>query len=136
MHAPIPSTQPRLRQAMLASLLAVLAGCTTVGPDYRAPTLDVPAHWIDADASMPDGDHDGPRTWWRAFHDPLLDRLVDQTLAHNQDLDIALARLRQARAERVQIASAAMPEISVGAAGEAVRGSKALSAQPGGQART
>lgn len=136
MHAPIPCTQPRLRQAMLASLLAALAGCTTVGPDYRTPTLDVPAHWIEADATMSDGDYDGLRTWWRAFKDPLLDRLVDQTLTHNQDLDIALARLRQARAERVQIASGAMPEVSVGAAGEAVRGSKALSAQSGGKART
>ncbi|WP_374625172.1 efflux transporter outer membrane subunit [Pandoraea sp.] len=116
--------------------MAVLTGCTTVGPDYRTPTLDVPAHWIEADAAMPDGDHDGLRTWWRAFQDPLLDRLVEQTLAHNQDMDIALARLRQARAERVQIASATMPEVSVGAAGEAMRGSKALSAQPGGQART
>ncbi|MQU24221.1 hypothetical protein GHO35_24215, partial [Pseudomonas helleri] len=96
MHAPIPCTQPRLRQAMLASLLAALAGCTTVGPDYRTPTLDVPAHWIEADATMSDGDYDGLRTWWRAFKDPLLDRLVDQTLTHNQDLDIALARLRQA----------------------------------------
>lgn len=136
MHAPIPRAQPRLRQALLASLSAVVAGCTTVGPDYRAPTLDVPAHWIEADAAMPGGDHDGMRTWWRSFHDPLLDRLVGRALAHNQDLDIALARLRQARAERVQIASAAMPEVSVGAAGEAVRGSKALGAQPGGQART
>ncbi|CAB3823591.1 Toluene efflux pump outer membrane protein TtgI [Achromobacter dolens] len=136
MHAPVPRTPPRLRQAMLASLLAALTGCTAVGPDYHPPVLEVPTHWIEADAAMSDGDHDGLRSWWRAFQDPLLDRLVDQALTHNQDLDIALARLRQARAERVQIASAAMPEISVGAAGEAVRGSKALGAQPGGQART
>jgi len=136
MHAPIPRTQPRLRQTLLASLLTALTGCTTVGPDYRAPAVDVPTHWIEADAATSAGDHDGLRTWWRAFQDPLLDRLVDQTLAHNQDLDIALARLRQARAERVQIASAASPEVSVGAASEAVRGSRALSSQPGGQART
>lgn len=136
MHASLPRTQPRLRQALLASLLTVLAGCTTVGPDYQTQAPDVPAHWIEADAAPSDGEHDGLRTWWRAFQDPLLDRLVDQTLARNQDLDIALARLRQARAERVQIAAAAMPEVSVGAAGEVVRGSKALGSQPGGQART
>lgn len=137
MHAPNPHKQTRLRQApLLTALLTVLVGCTTVGPDYHAPALDVPAHWIEADAAMPGGEHDGLRTWWRALKDPLLDRLVEQALAHNQDLDIALARLRQARAERVQIASAAMPEISIGAAGDAVRGSKALSSQPGGRART
>lgn len=136
MHIPIPDTQPHLRPALLASLLAVLMGCTTVGPDYHAPTLDVPAHWIEADAATSNDNHDGMRTWWRAFQDPLLDRLVEQALAHNQDLDIALARLRQARAEREQIASAAMPEVSAGAAGSAIRGSKALSPPPGGQTRS
>nr|WP_314364375.1 efflux transporter outer membrane subunit [uncultured Achromobacter sp.] len=136
MHVPIPRTQARLRRALLPFLSALLTGCTAVGPDYRTPTLDVPAHWIEADAAMSHGDHDGLRTWWRGFQDPLLDRLVEQTLAHNQDLDIALARLRQARAERVQIASAALPEVSVGAAGESALGSKALSSQPGGRART
>ncbi|MGE8659273.1 MAG: efflux transporter outer membrane subunit [Achromobacter sp.] len=136
MHAPIPRTQPRLWRALLAALLAALTGCVTVGPDYRTPAVAVPAHWIEAGAAMADGDRDGLRAWWRAFQDPLLDRLVDQTLAHNQDLDIALARLRQARAERAQIASAAMPAVSAGAASQAVRSSQALGSQPGGQART
>ncbi|OZI35871.1 RND transporter [Bordetella genomosp. 1] len=136
MLAPIARTPPRLRQAMLAALLAALTGCTAVGPDYRTPALDVPAHWIEAGAAASGENPDGLRTWWRAFNDPLLDRLVEQTLAHNQELEIALARLRQARAERVQIAAAALPDVSVGAVGEAVRGSKALSAQPGGRART
>lgn len=137
MHASIPRTPSRLRQALLlTSLLATLVGCTPVGPDYRAPTPEVPANWIEADAVVPGSDQEGLRTWWRAFQDPLLDQLVDQTLAHNQDLDIALARLRKARAERVQIAAAGLPEVSIGVAGEAVRGSKALGSQPGGQART
>lgn len=58
----------------------------------------------------------------------------DASLAHNHD--IALPRLHQTRAERAQIVSAAMPEVSFDGAGEAVRGSKALSSQPGGRART
>lgn len=137
MQTPPPCSLPRLRQALLqTSLLAVLTGCTLAGPDYHAPTLDVPAHWIEAEAAMPGGDHTGLRAWWRAFQDPLLDQLVDRTLAHNQDLDIALARLRQARAERAQIATAALPEVSAGARGDAVRSSQALSSQPGGRARS
>lgn len=126
----------RRRALLVVSLLAGLSGCTTVGPDYRAPAVEVPAHWIEAEAKLPGGDLDGLRRWWRSFRDPLLDRLVDQALAHNQDLDIALARLRQARAEREQVASAAKPQVSAGAAGEAVRDSKALSSQAGGRART
>ncbi|MGC4075886.1 MAG: efflux transporter outer membrane subunit [Rubrivivax sp.] len=126
----------RRRQALAVSLLACVSGCTTVGPDYRAPVVAVPAHWIEAQATLAGADHDGLRRWWRSFQDPVLDRLVDQALAHNQDLDIAMARLRQARAEREQVASAAAPQVSAGADGEVARDSKALSSQAGGRART
>lgn len=36
--------------------------------------------------------------FWRSFDDPLLERLVDETLFHNHDLRIALANYEQARA--------------------------------------
>ncbi|MBB3344575.1 efflux transporter outer membrane subunit [Luteimonas sp. RC10] len=103
----------------MAALLAGLSGCATVGPDYRAPTVAVPADWTAPGATVRDDDRDAPGPWWRTFQDPLLERLVTQALAHNQDLDIALARLRQARAERAQIASASRPEVSIGGAAEA-----------------
>ncbi|WP_024889199.1 efflux transporter outer membrane subunit [Luteimonas huabeiensis] len=135
MRASCSHACPRRHAALAACLLAGLSGCATVGPDYRAPALDAPANWIEADATRPGGDRDDLRAWWRAFQDPLLDRLVDRALAHHQDLDIALARLRQARAVRIQVASAAMPELSIGAAGEAARGSDALDSPPGGRAR-
>ncbi|MEN5118697.1 efflux transporter outer membrane subunit [Luteimonas sp. TWI662] len=103
----------------MAALLAGLSGCTTVGPDYRAPTVAVPADWIAPAVALRDDDREAPGPWWRTFQDPLLESLVTQALAHNQDLDIALARLRQARAERAQIASASRPEVSIGGAGGA-----------------
>jgi outer membrane protein, multidrug efflux system len=114
------STQRRARGGgwVMAALLAGLSGCATVGSDYRAPTVAVPVNWTASGAAVPD-DHDAPGPWWRMFQDPLLERLVTQALAHNQDLEIALARLRQARAERAQIASASRPEVSIGGAAEA-----------------
>jgi NodT family efflux transporter outer membrane factor (OMF) lipoprotein len=42
--------------------------------------------------------------WWHAFHDPQLDDLVDRTLAGNPSLQIAKARIDQARAEALSIA--------------------------------
>ena len=39
----------------------------------------------------------GP-AWWKAYHDPQLDRLVDQALANNPTLAQALARVREAQA--------------------------------------
>ena len=133
------SNRPRSglrRAALMASLVMAASGCTTVGPDYHPPTVEVPATWVEAGGARSLRDQAGLRAWWRAFDDPLLERLVDQALDRNQDLDIALARLRQARAERIQIASASLPTLGVGAAGEARRGSKALGPLPGGESRT
>ncbi|HWQ52715.1 MAG TPA: efflux transporter outer membrane subunit [Bryobacteraceae bacterium] len=38
--------------------------------------------------------------WWQAFHDPLLDSLVNRAIAGNIDLRIAQERVREARAVR------------------------------------
>ncbi|KAB0649429.1 RND transporter, partial [Burkholderia territorii] len=83
------------RQARgLAATLAVcmaLAGCT-VGPDFKPPQAEVPANWHDLQApaaasaasapgaaapSSPVTSADPDPRWWRAFGDPLLDRLVE-----------------------------------------------------------
>ena len=121
---------------LIASLLLGLSGCLAVGPDYTKPALNLPANWVEANNALPGSSQDGVRMWWRSFNDPLLDRLVDQALERNQDIGIALARLRQARAERVQTASAFGPTISGGGAGEARRTSEALTGQVGGESRT
>ena len=136
MHALLNHRQQRrCRVLMLCSLLAGLSACTTVGPDYQSPAVQVPANWVEAGAAMRNRDPDGLHTWWQSFRDPMLDSLIEQTLTRNQDLEIALARLRQARAERVQIVSASGPTVSAGGSGEARRSSKALTSQPGGTSR-
>ncbi|MDF1799039.1 MAG: efflux transporter outer membrane subunit [Planctomycetota bacterium] len=90
------------RSSLLAAGL-VLAGCTTVGPDYEAPTPALPdAHAFDLGAlseSQPAMDEPVDLVaWWRAFDDPLLARLVERALAGNLDLDAALARIAEAEA--------------------------------------
>jgi NodT family efflux transporter outer membrane factor (OMF) lipoprotein len=122
-----------IRWAVLASALpaALLSGCTTVGPDYHPPQVSVPPQWNEARGDFTTADRDQLRTWWRAFNDQTLDLLVDQTLANNQDLGIAQARLQQARAERVQIASGLVPTVAAGGVAQALRSSKVLDWPPG-----
>lgn len=127
------------RLAVLATALLVtwLSGCTTVGPDYHPPQVSVPPQWSEAHGEVTAADRERLRAWWRAFNDQTLDRLVDQALANNQDLGIAQARLQQARAERIQIASGLVPTVSAGGLAEALRSSKTLDWPPGiGQSRT
>ena len=87
----------KLKLPAIATLSMALAACT-VGPDHVRPTLPTPAQFAQADASteaaMPEADAE----FWRGFDDPLLTRLVDETLVANHDLRIALARYDRANA--------------------------------------
>ena len=105
----------RVRVALL--LAAALAGCTTVGPDYRAPetgTLAVPETYYGpaGEAAVP---ADLSR-WWEQFRDPLLTRLVDEASAGNLDLVQAGTRLVQARESLVQARAGLVPQVD-GSAG-------------------
>lgn len=87
----------------IAALAASIAACT-VGPDYVRPESPAPAHF--ASAAQPDpgsraelpADPAAVTEFWNGFNDPLLSRLVEQALASNHDLRIALANLDRANA--------------------------------------
>lgn len=91
--------------------IAVLAGCTTVGPDFKVPEApavarytqgDQPASTVSADIgqgraqSLEAGQAVAPE-WWTAFGSPRLDTLVKQALHDSFTLAAAEATLRQAR---------------------------------------
>jgi multidrug efflux system outer membrane protein len=71
----------------LATAVALTACATT---ETRMPQLDVPA--MNA-AAIPNIDR-----WWLQFNDPQLNALIDEALAANLDLRIAVARIDEARA--------------------------------------
>ncbi|MGF1455177.1 MAG: efflux transporter outer membrane subunit [Alphaproteobacteria bacterium] len=92
----------RRRLAALAVLVTggLGLGACAVGPDYTAPDVDVPDTFrTDYEAS---GIADA--LWWTGFSDPVLDALIDDALANNVEVGIAVARLAEAgalvRAER------------------------------------
>lgn len=76
---------------------AALVTACTVGPDYHAPEMAVPAAYQEPAATAPAGAEVDPATWWRSFGDPELDRLVERALAGNPDIQVAASRVRQAR---------------------------------------
>ena len=89
----------RVAGGLACSLAALLvAGCTTLGPDYTEPEVDVASAWQETDdprlAAAPPVEPD----WWRvAFGDPDLDRLVDTALSQNLTLRSAGVRVLQAQ---------------------------------------
>ena len=84
----------RIVAASLAASL--LAACAAVGPDYVAPATDPVSFKNAGQPGFTAGEVDA--AWWRQFEDPILDDLVARARAGNNDLAVALARLRQARA--------------------------------------
>jgi len=101
-----------------ALLLAamVLAGCASV-PDAPAQP-PVPAQFREsADrwlASAPAEAQDRG-TWWKAFHDPVLDSLVERAASANTTIQQAAARLAQARAIARDVDASRYPRLGVGA---------------------
>ena len=105
--------------AVLVACAASLAGCVT-GPHYAGPPLQPVLDKGFVNAPLPAAVQAAAlETWWTQLGDPTLDALVADTLAHNPDLDIAAARLRQARAQRRIVRADGLPSVS--AAGLAQR---------------
>lgn len=82
----------------LLALLAAAAGCA-VGPNYTRPAMAVPARWSEPLGKVPARMAQPDAAWWKSFHDPELDSLIDRAVLANPDLKIAAARVREARAE-------------------------------------
>src|ERR1700693_5024643 len=92
---------------LLVLLFVALEGCT-VGPKYIKPTApttatykeEVPAAFKDSDQWRPakPGDQTSHGKWWEIFGDPQLNQLEEQIAGSNQNLKVAEARFREARA--------------------------------------
>ena len=106
-----------------AAAVAVLAGCA-IGPKYERPAADLPTGWTGAPAQ---GVVMTGERWWTLYGDPALDRLVDEALAHNQDLALAAARVEEARALLTISDSLRMPSVDATFDGDRSRRSERTS---------
>ncbi|MDB5453164.1 MAG: transporter [Caulobacteraceae bacterium] len=100
------------RGLVLIAAVAALAGCA--GPRPAAP----PAAKVTAPVAW--RTQLGPTAplradWWNAFGDPVLTRLVDQALAANTDIAVAVARVEEARAQERLARAQLGPAVDAGA---------------------
>ncbi len=100
----------------LQLLAAALLTACTVGPDYVRPAAEVPAAYKEGLAwKQAQPRDDAPRgTWWAAFGDPELDRMLTQVNVSNQTLIASAAQYRQAIALAEQARSAFFPTVTAG----------------------
>lgn len=104
-----------MRTRILAAVLVstVMAGCT-VGPDYREPLMHTPATFVEATRENLGKDTTALAEWWTTFSDETLTSLVQRAIANNVDVQIAEARLQEARASlRYTSAKTQLPTVDL-----------------------
>jgi multidrug efflux system outer membrane protein len=114
----------------LAVAAASVAGCA-VGPDYVKPETPVAAKFTGAGDSTYSSKPAESR-FWTLFADDTLDQLVDEALAANHDLRLALGRLVEARASRRESLFDLAPRVTTTAGYTKQRLNSAQEGFPGG----
>ena len=92
--------------AVLCSALLIEA--CSFAPKYERPGQELPASWknVQLDGKLLHMD------WWTRFNDPVLNGLVKDALARNQDLAQSMAKIESAAAQAGVASSAIWPQVS------------------------
>jgi NodT family efflux transporter outer membrane factor (OMF) lipoprotein len=104
-----------MHRSLLIAALS-MTGCTTVGPDYVAPTVTAPAAWhakLEAGLAGSDPDARVLARWWSMLEAPVLVALIERAVVSNRDLQQTTARVREARARAGVSAADRFPSVSV-----------------------
>jgi multidrug efflux system outer membrane protein len=88
--------------------VTLLGGCA-IGPDYKRPAVVDPQTFRGLAASEAASLADLP--WWAVFQDPVLKELIHEALLGNYDVQIAAARVQEARAGFVSTRSDLFPSL-------------------------
>jgi NodT family efflux transporter outer membrane factor (OMF) lipoprotein len=97
-----------------AALAFVLFQGCAVGPNFQPPKTTAPAQWSAPMAGGETNLEPSLASWWKSFNDPQLDSLVERAVRTNQDLRIAEARVREARAFYRIASSQLWPTVDAG----------------------
>src|SRR5213592_588861 len=118
MNTPVIAKLRIMKHALLSLAPIVtlaLAGCA-VGPNYKRPTTETPAHYkAEALGSWKrgqPGDHVPKGDWWNIFGDQTLNDLQGRATGANQELKAAVARVEQARATARVARSELLPTLN------------------------
>lgn len=111
-----------LGTCMMFLMVLTLTGCgdwlphVDLAPDYQPPRYVVPASWHGASPFVEAKPSDGELRpdWWELYDDPVLSRLVEESMAANADLQAAAERFVQARDVMMQVRSRRIPNIGLG----------------------
>jgi multidrug efflux system outer membrane protein len=117
-----------MKKKWLITCIPLLLASCTMHPDYERPEMEMTENWrtpLNADNAIDIG-------WWSQFNDPILDRLIDDALAQNQDVKTAIARVDQFQAQLGIAKSKYYPQISGGPTAQREKIPSSVTALPPG----
>lgn len=90
-----------------------------LSPTYTPPQYVVPASWHGSSpfVEAKPADSELRPDWWKLYDDPVLNRLIEQAMAVNPDLQAAAERFVQARNMMMKARSQYLPQIGLGLGG-------------------
>lgn len=93
-----------------ASILFSLTSSCRLGSGYEPVVLDLPLDWQDIPLTTLDPSEPWIR-YWEQFQDAELNGFIDELVCSNLDIEIAAAKIRQARADEIKGQSNFWPQI-------------------------
>ncbi|MBJ9835892.1 multidrug resistance outer membrane protein MdtQ [Citrobacter portucalensis] len=99
----------------LLPLFVLMAGCAPMHDDRQSLSQQTPAANVDTTlpAALKNGWPDSQ--WWKAYHDPQLNALIDSTLRNSPDMQVAEQRIQLAEAQAKAVEAQDGPEIDFSA---------------------
>lgn len=108
---------------LVLSPLFLLASCM-VGPDFKKPVTKTAPEWLGESISSEYVSEEPDLTWWESLGDPMLTEYIGRAVESNYDIQIASARVLEARALRGIAASEFYPQIEADASYQRLRQSE------------
>lgn len=125
-----------IKRLSVLSILLILVGCMTVGPDYERPALALPESYGEAVATLPQDMaklNKIPHQWWTLYKDPQLDALVEKAFKNNNNIQTAIARIEEADAQMREVGASLLPTVDLSGSGQRNRVTEAGPFPPFGQ---
>ncbi len=114
----------RFRSCLLqiAGITLTMPGCSPNGErNGLSGDLVIPARWQQGSGSTTAADHASLATWWRQFHDPVLNEVITISLRSSTDVRTALSRIAEYRARRGVEKASLFPQLTANGSGSTQR---------------
>jgi len=127
------STSQTSQQIVSGVVAAALLGGCAIGPDYKRPSVAQPPTFRGQATAEAVSFADAP--WWEVFQDPSLKALIQEALRNNYDVNIAVARVQEARANLSIARSDLYPSLDYSGGASRSKIGPGVSGQTGGPVR-